>query len=81
MDHGPAFPIESRAAALPELLSSEQLAALLSMGRSTLFRYDKVGRVPRAIWVGNLKRFRRDEIVAWCRASCPSRERWEEMNR
>jgi predicted DNA-binding transcriptional regulator AlpA len=81
MKYGPAFPVELRAEGLPELLRAEEVAELLRMGRSTFFRYDKTGRVPRAVWIGNLKRYRRDEVVAWCRAGCPPRERWEEMYR
>ena len=59
------------------LLSAQALADLLAISPRTLRRLDSAGRLPRAVRIGTqLKRWRRDEIVAWIEADCPPLNEW-----
>ena len=40
-------------------------------------RWDASGRIPRAVAIGRLKRWRRNELEAWVEAGCPSRDEWD----
>ncbi len=59
------------------LLSPEDVADLLDIGRSTLYRLSSAGKVPRPVKVGRSTKWRRREIEAWIAAGCPPRNRWE----
>lgn len=66
---------------LPLLLNAAEAAALLGIGRSTFLRYDLTGIVPRGAKLGRVRRWPREELVAWTRAGCPPRVKWEEARR
>jgi len=63
--------------AAPLTMTADELAAALRVDRATVFRWDAAGRLPQGLKIGGCKRWRRDEIVAWLRAGCPVRSRWE----
>lgn len=54
-----------------ELLTVEQLAALLAIGKRTLWRYARSGRAPAPIKIGAVVRWRRAEVMTWIEAGCP----------
>ena len=60
----------------PILLDAASAATLLGLGRSTFLRYDSAGRVPMAVRIGGVVRWRTDELRDWIRAGCPSRDGW-----
>jgi excisionase family DNA binding protein len=62
---------------LPALLISiDELAGTLGISKRTAWRLDASGRIPIAVRIGGLKRWRRDEIVAWIADGCPERRNW-----
>lgn len=66
----------------PLLLDARGAAALLGIGRSTFFRLDETGGVPRGVRLGGrMRRWRAEELRAWIAAGCPPRVRWEEMKK
>ena len=65
-----------------ELLDARHAAALLALGRTTLFKLDAAAKIPSAIRLGGrLVRWRRADLVRWIEAGCPSREEFERMIR
>ena len=60
----------------PLLLTAEQLAQLLNIGRGTVWRLHAAGQIPLATKIGGAPRWRTEEVRAWVRAGCPSRDRW-----
>lgn len=58
------------------LLSPEEAARMLNIGRTTLYRYHSAGKLPLPIHLGGLK-WRKRELVDWIAAGCPPRVRWE----
>jgi excisionase family DNA binding protein len=60
----------------PLLLKADEVAGLLSIGRSTLWRLVSAGQVPSPLHVGRAARWRRGELEAWLAAGAPSADRW-----
>ena len=58
------------------LLDARQVAAMLKIGVSTLYKLHASGRVPEPVRLGASVRWRRAELVAWTAAGCPARGRW-----
>jgi len=58
------------------LLTAEQCAELLNIGKSTFWRYHTSGKVPMPVKIGRSIRWRTEEIHDWVEAGCPSREQW-----
>ena len=71
--------VEPRGPEQPEplLWSVKQLSAALGIGQRTLWRMDSAGKIPKAVTLGRLKRWRRQEILEWTEAGCPDRRQWE----
>jgi len=61
----------------PLLLKKSELAAALNLSVRTLCRKLAKGEIPAPVLVGGLPRWRREEIVDWIAAGCPSRDRWQ----
>ncbi len=59
---------------------ASEAAEFLGVSRATFYRLDAKGEIPRAVRIGNSRRWRTDELRRWLDKRCPSRERWEEMN-
>lgn len=59
------------------LLSAEELAAMLSISKRSLWRLRSAGQLPRAVQLGGSTRWRRIEVEAWIAAGCPSLTDWE----
>ena len=63
------------------LLSAEDAAALLGIGRTLLYSMHSSGRLgPLPVKLGRRALWNRREIVAWVAAGCPAREQWLRMN-
>jgi predicted DNA-binding transcriptional regulator AlpA len=65
----------------PLLITAEQLAQMANASTSTIWRWDAGGKLPAAIKIGQIKRWRRDEIEAWIAVGCPDRRSWEALKR
>jgi predicted DNA-binding transcriptional regulator AlpA len=63
------------------LLTAGQVAELIGGATErTVRRAAHAGKLPRPVQVSaRLIRWRRDELIAWIEAGCPSREIWETM--
>ena len=60
------------------LMTAKDLADSMQIGMRSVWRMDAAGELPRpANLPGRLKRWRRDEILAWLDADCPDRREWE----
>ena len=60
------------ATATPELLDIQAVASILNVSRAHVRRLFRSGRMPRAIHLGQLVRWRRFELEQWLVAGCPS---------
>jgi len=65
--------IEPPASELPEVLTVDELAALLRLNRKTLYDALKRGEIPGARCVAGRYRIHRDTVVEWLRQGCGSR--------
>lgn len=77
--HHPPDPSTETTAAPPPaaLLDVDALAAMLSLGTSTIWRHHAAGRIPSPVRIGRAVRWRRDELAKWVEAGCPPRSVWE----
>ena len=60
----------------PLLLDSRAAAKLLGISRAHFYKLYLSGRTPRPVRLGRSVRWRREELVAWLDAGCPSYDRW-----
>ena len=61
-------------------LDAAEVSALLGISQSHFFGLLRTGRFgPEARRLGRAKRYDRDEVLAWFRAGCPARARWQAM--
>jgi predicted DNA-binding transcriptional regulator AlpA len=65
---------------LPALIDVDEVGAITSFCPKTIRRMADSGRLPRPIRLGRAIRWRRDEILRWIEAGCPSRDRWDALN-
>lgn len=63
----------------PLLLSADQAAAFLGIGRSHLYGLHSSGRLPLPVRLGRRTLWRRDELTTWVKAGCPARQKWDTM--
>ena len=62
------------------LISAEEAATLLGIGRRTFYRLHSSGRVPLPVRLGGTVRWRLEELRRWTQAGCPPRRKWAEEN-
>ncbi|MGE3807273.1 MAG: hypothetical protein AB7K24_21630 [Gemmataceae bacterium] len=60
----------------PALLTASQAAAMCSKSTRTWRTWDAEGLVPSPVKIGRSILWRAEEIQAWIKAGCPSREVW-----
>lgn len=60
-------------------LSAEEVADVLGISRSHVFRLASSGRLPRSLRLGRAVRWDRATLEAWLAAGAPPRDRWETM--
>jgi len=61
------------------LWTADQLASALAISVRQVWRMDSAGKIPQAVKLGRLKRWRRDEILGWVEAGCPDRREWQRL--
>ena len=59
------------------LFTADELAGVLNVSRSTVYRYEEEGKLPAPVRLGGAVRWRAAEIRDWIRAGCPPRAHWE----
>lgn len=59
------------------LLTAEQAWTLCGLSKSAWYKYHSAGKIPAPVRIGGALRWRRDELLAWINAGCPSRTKWE----
>jgi predicted DNA-binding transcriptional regulator AlpA len=59
---------------LPELMSDRAAAELLGMSRATLWKLSGLGQLPRPVKIGNMTRWRRDEVYGVIDAATSARD-------
>jgi len=64
-----------------ELLTVKDAAAALSVSQRQVWKLHASGRLPMPVRLGRSVRWKRDELLAWLEAGCPSRDVWEAMRR
>lgn len=61
------------------LLSAEDSAQLLGIGRTLFYSMHSSGRLgPMPVKLGRRALWRREELKNWVRAGCPARNQWIE---
>lgn len=64
------------------LIDAKALAELLRIGLASVWRWERAGRLPRALHLGQrCTRWRKEEVMAWLAAGSPRRAEWEAMRR
>lgn len=58
------------------LITSRDAAKLLQVSERTLWKMMSIGQTPEPIRIGRGVRWSKEELEAWVRAGCPSREKW-----
>lgn len=54
-------------------------AGMFSLGRSTWLRNVSAGKTPAMVKLGGRSLWRVGELLAWAKAGCPARDKWELM--
>ena len=54
-----------------ELLTVNEVAERLRVGRRTVYRWTDAGLMPRPLKLGSLVRWRADELDRWIAGGCP----------
>lgn len=62
------------------MILAGDVARMCRISRAMLYKLHAAGKMPRGVKLGNLTRWRKQEILAWIKAGCPSREKWESMD-
>lgn len=75
---GPTVPSDNERSS--ECISVNELAAMLQVSRSHIYKLRQGGRLPLPLKIGAATRWRRSDIVAWLNAGCPSIERLKLLN-
>ncbi len=65
-----------------ELFTVKQLASLLQMGESSIWRYRDAGYLPAPLKIGRSVRWRQSDIMDWINAGCPNvrTTKWQPSN-
>ncbi len=62
----------------PSLLKA-MLGKLIDVSTRTIWRMDLADLIPRAVLIGNTKRWRSEGVLPWIEAGCSDRRRWDAM--
>ncbi len=60
-------------------LRAAEAAGLIGVSRSTFCQWHTSGRLPRPRRLGRVVLWDRAELIAWFKAKCPPRQKWEAM--
>lgn len=61
----------------PLLLSAQEAAELLGIGKTLFWQLHSAGRIPLPVKLGRRTLWRREELLGWVRKGCPSRDKWQ----
>ncbi|MDR0363305.1 MAG: helix-turn-helix domain-containing protein [Planctomycetota bacterium] len=61
------------------LVTVDEAAEMCKVCRAAFYRMCAAGKTPARIKLGRSTRWRRQELLDWIKAGCPSREKWEAM--
>lgn len=64
-----------------ELLTAGEASIICGMSKSAFLRLSEDGRAPAGIKLERLRRWRKQEILAWIAAGCPKSKQLAKMNR
>lgn len=67
--------------ALRLLLTADEVAVRLGIGKRTVWTWDAAGRLPEPVRIGTTVRWRAAELEAWTAAGCPPRADWAALQR
>ncbi|MCD8139199.1 MAG: helix-turn-helix domain-containing protein [Planctomycetaceae bacterium] len=59
------------------LIDAKEAAALCGLSRSAWYKQVASGKIPRPLKIGNIARWRRDELEEWIASGCPPRQKWD----
>lgn len=65
----------------PIMVGVDDAAALCGVGRTLWYDLMAAGKTPTPRRLGRRVLWLRNELIDWCQAGCPSRERWEAMRK
>lgn len=65
---------------LNELLAADEVAKMCGMSKSSFLRLSDSGMAPASIKLERLRRWRRQEVLAWISAGCPNKARRSKTN-
>lgn len=63
------------------MINDRGAARLCGIGRTAWLSHVSAGKTPAPVRLGRRVLWNREEIEAWCKAGCPSREKWESMKK
>jgi predicted DNA-binding transcriptional regulator AlpA len=66
---------------LPHLIDAKISSRSSGVSEATWWRLHAAGKVPAPVKLGSRTLWRREELVAWIEAGCPSRRQWEAMRK
>jgi predicted DNA-binding transcriptional regulator AlpA len=70
-------PARGDCSSLPLLIDAPLVAEMTRRSVRSVWRDHAAGRLPRPVRIGGAVRWRREEIIMWVAAGCPSRDEWE----
>ncbi len=60
----------------PLLVTKHEVANMLGVSIRTIQNRSRDGQMPKPIRLGQLSRFRKQEIIDWINAGCPHKDDW-----
>lgn len=63
----------------PLMVGNKEVVKLLGISRTTWNNLIASGNTPKPSHLGRRVLWLKSEIESWCRAGCPSREKWENL--
>lgn len=75
----PSVALPAPALPPPLLVDAREAARLLGIGKSLFFALKSTGRLPAPVHLGRRVLWHRETLIAWCKAGCPSAERFSAL--
>ena len=63
----------------PLLVDQMTAARMLGLGKTLFYELLATGQIPPGVKLGRRRLWSVDELKAWARANCPSREKWDRL--
>jgi predicted DNA-binding transcriptional regulator AlpA len=60
-----------------ELLNAKRCSSIVGISLRSWWRLNSAGKIPAAMSIGRVKRWRARELELWIEAGCPDRAKWE----